>query len=140
MEHVSLLRAIFDTLITQLVIVGLKVKISKYHAWSLLGLPTDFQIFDGCIFSSIGLRIFGLPMGTDEFIFQYLEDVFMEDILHPYDLSLLRYHHVVFDILTSCFAHHSDYLSCSLSPFPILLSHMRNFDMKMIQILGDIIR
>lgn len=77
-------------------------------------------------------------MSTDAFIFWYLENTFAECILHVDDLLFIKYHDVVFDIFISYLAHRLGYLTLILPPTHVLLLYLRNFDIKMFQILGDI--
>jgi len=50
----------FDHLLTQLVLVGLKVKVSKCKLWNLLGIYPNIEILQGYTLVTNGLRILGV--------------------------------------------------------------------------------
>ncbi len=53
----------FDHLLTQLTLVGLKVKVSKCKLWSPSWIFSNIEIFQGYILVTNGLHILGVPMG-----------------------------------------------------------------------------
>jgi hypothetical protein len=65
----------FDHLLTQLALVGLKVKVSKCKLWNPLGISLGIKIFQGYILVTNGLHILGVPMGSQDFVTHFLDEV-----------------------------------------------------------------
>ncbi len=65
----------FDHLSTQLALIGLKVKVSKYKLWNPLTISLDIEILQGYILVLDGLCILGVSMGTQDFTMHFLDKV-----------------------------------------------------------------
>jgi hypothetical protein len=64
MGHVNEITHTFDNLLTQLTLLGLKVKVSKCKLWSPLGVYPSIKILHGYTLVTNGLRILGVPVGS----------------------------------------------------------------------------
>jgi hypothetical protein len=78
----------FDHILTQLVLVKLKVKVSKCKFWSQR-IFSSIEIFQNYILVTNGLHILGVPVGSQNFVMHFLDDVFFLNVMHVDDLSLL---------------------------------------------------
>ncbi len=65
----------FDHLLTQLTLVGLKVKMSKCKLWTSSKIFPGIKIFQGCTLITNGLHILGVPMGFQDFATYFLDKV-----------------------------------------------------------------
>jgi hypothetical protein len=79
----------FDHLLTQLSLVGLKVKVSKCKLWNPLGIFPSIEILRGCTLVTYGLWILGVPMGSQDFATHLLDEVLSQDMAHIDDLLLM---------------------------------------------------
>jgi hypothetical protein len=104
----------FDHLLTQLALVGLKVKVSKCKFWNPLRIFLGIKILQGYTLVRNGLCILSLLVGSQDFAMHFLDEVLFYNMAHIDDLPLLRDVQVTLGILSSC----------SLSTF---LFHMDNF-------------
>jgi len=78
----------FDHLLTQLALIEFKIKVSKCKFWSP-HIFSSIEIPQYYILVANGLRILGVPMGFQNFVMHFLDDVFSHDVTHIDDLSLL---------------------------------------------------
>jgi hypothetical protein len=77
----------FDIL-TQLALIEFKFKVSKCKFWSP-NIFSSIEIPQYYILVTNGLRILGVPMGSQNFVMHFLDDVFSHDVMYIDDLSLL---------------------------------------------------
>jgi hypothetical protein len=63
-----------DHLLTQLALVGLKIKVSKCRLWSPLGISSSIEIPQGYILVINGLCILGVLMGSQDFVTHFLDE------------------------------------------------------------------
>jgi hypothetical protein len=63
----------FDHFLSQLALVGLKVKVSKCKFWSPSRIFPGIEIHQGCILMTYDLRILGVPMGFQDFAMHFLD-------------------------------------------------------------------
>jgi hypothetical protein len=96
---------VFDYFLTQLTLIGLRVKVSKSKLWSPLGISPSIEIPQGCILVTDGLHILGMPMGSQDFATHFLDEVLFEDVVHIDDLPFLGNTQVALGILFSCVTH-----------------------------------
>jgi hypothetical protein len=75
----------FDHLLTQLTLVGLKLKMSNYKLWSPLMISPSIKILWGCILFIDALRILGVPMGFQNFVTHFLDEVLSYYVVHIND-------------------------------------------------------
>ncbi len=66
----------------------LKVKVSKCK-FSSPKIFSSIKILQDYILVTNGLHILGVPMGSQNFVMYFLEDVFSQDVTHIDDFSLL---------------------------------------------------
>jgi len=95
----------FDHLLTQLPLVGLRVKMSKFKLWSPLRISPNIEILQDYTLVTNGLRILGVPMGSQDFAMHFLDEVLFQDVAHIDDLPFLGDAQVALGILSSCVAH-----------------------------------
>jgi hypothetical protein len=79
----------FDHLLTQLALVGLRVKMLKCKLWSYSRISLDIKIRQGCTLVTYGLRILGVPMGVQDFATHFLDEALFHNVAHIDDLLLL---------------------------------------------------
>jgi hypothetical protein len=96
---------VFDHLLTQLTLVGLKVKVSKCKLWSPSGISPCIKILRGYTLVTNGLCILGMQVGFQDFATHFLDEVLSQDMAHIDDLPLLENAQVVLGILSSCVVH-----------------------------------
>jgi len=65
----------FDHLSTQLTLVGLRVNVSKCKLWNLLEIFQNLKIFQSYSLVTNGLRILGVPMGSQDFTTHFLNEI-----------------------------------------------------------------
>jgi hypothetical protein len=65
----------FNHLLTQLALMGLKVKVSKCKLWSPSRISLGIKILQGYILLTNGLHILGVPMGSQDFATHFLDEV-----------------------------------------------------------------
>jgi hypothetical protein len=65
----------FDHLLTQLALVGLRVKLLKCKLWSPLRIYSSIKSSLGYIFVTNDLCILGALMGFSDFVIQFLDEV-----------------------------------------------------------------
>jgi hypothetical protein len=78
----------FDHLLTQLALIEFKVKVSKCKFWSP-NIFSSIEIPQYYILVTNALHILGVPMGSQNFVMHFLDDVFFHDVTHIDDFSLL---------------------------------------------------
>jgi hypothetical protein len=54
-----------------------------------LGIFLSIKILQGCTLIIDGLCILGVPMGFQEFVTHFLDEVIFEDVVHIDDIPLL---------------------------------------------------
>ncbi len=74
----------FDHLLTQLALVGLKVKVSKCKFWSHRNL-SKHNIPHGYTLVTYGLCILGVPMGFRDFATHFFNKVLFQNVAHLND-------------------------------------------------------
>jgi hypothetical protein len=79
----------FDHLLTQLTIVGLKVKVLKCKFWNPSRISLGIEIPQGYTLVTNGLCILGVPMGSRDFAMHFLDEISSQDVAHIDDLPLL---------------------------------------------------
>ncbi len=79
----------FDHLLTQLILVGLKAKVSKCKFWIPLGISSSIEIPQGCTLVIDGLCILGVLVGTQGFGTHFFDEVLSQDVAHIDDLLYL---------------------------------------------------
>jgi hypothetical protein len=79
-----------DHLSTQLALVGLRVKVSKWKHWSPLGLFVGINIFQGCTLVIDGLCILGVLVDFQDFATHFLDEALSQDVAHIDDLFFLE--------------------------------------------------
>ncbi len=79
----------FDHLLTQLALVGFRVKVSKCKFWNPLGISPCIKIPQGYTLVTSGLCILGVPMGSWDFAMHFLDEVLSQDVTHIDDLPFL---------------------------------------------------
>jgi hypothetical protein len=126
-----------DHLSTQLALVGLRVKVSKWKHWSPLRLSLGINIFQGCTLVIDGLCILGVLVDFQDFATHFLDEALSQDVVHIDDLSFLGDAWVALCILSSCFIRRPYYLTRTILPFSFL-SFLVGFDKKIMQVCGDI--
>jgi hypothetical protein len=65
----------FEHLLTQLTLVGLRVKVSKCKLWSPSRISSNINIPKGCTLVINGLCILGVLMGSQNFVMHFLDKV-----------------------------------------------------------------
>ncbi len=129
---------VFDHLSTQLTLIGLRVKVSKFKFWSPLRIPLGIKIPRGCTLVTNGLRILGVPMGFQDFATHFLDEVLCQDVAHIDDLRFLEDTQVVLGILSSCLAHGPSYFTQTIPPPSSFMSFFMSFDERFMQVCEDI--
>ncbi len=76
MGPMNVITRAFDHLLTQLTLVGLKVKVSKCKFWNLLKIFPSMDIPQGCILITNGLSILVVLLG-----FQNFAPIFLDEVL-----------------------------------------------------------
>jgi hypothetical protein len=79
----------FDHLLTQLALVGLRVKVSKCKLWSPSRTFSNINIPQGYTFVTDGLHILGVLMGSQDFVMHFLDGALFQDMAHIDDRPLL---------------------------------------------------
>jgi hypothetical protein len=79
----------FYHLLTQLALVGFKVKMSKCKLWSPSWISLDIKTPQGCTLVTYGLHILGVPMGVQDFVTHFLDEVLFHNVAHIHDFFLL---------------------------------------------------
>jgi hypothetical protein len=72
----------FDHLLTQLIVVGLKTKVSKCKLWILSGIFLGIEIPQGCTLVIHGLHILGVLVGFHDFATHFLDEVLSQNVAH----------------------------------------------------------
>jgi len=101
----------FDHLSTQLTLIGLRVNVSKCKLWSPLGIFPSIEILQSCILVTYGLCILSVPVGFQNFVTHFLDEVLSQDMSHINDLLLLKDAHVALGIFSSCVVHQPFYFT-----------------------------
>jgi hypothetical protein len=96
---------VFDHLSTQLTLIGLRVKVSKFKLWSPLRISLSIKIPQSCTLVTNGLCILGVPMVSQDFATHFLDEVLCQDMAHIDDLPFLGNTQIVLGILSSCVVH-----------------------------------
>jgi hypothetical protein len=65
----------FDHLLTQLTLIGLRVKVSKCKLWSPSGIYPSIKKFQGYILVINGLCILGVPVGSLDLATHFLDEI-----------------------------------------------------------------
>jgi hypothetical protein len=95
----------FDHLSTELALIGLRVKLSKCKLWSLSNISPNIEIPHGYTLVTDGLRILGVPVGSQDFASHFLDEVLSQDMMHIDNIPLLGDTQVALGILSSCVVH-----------------------------------
>jgi len=78
------------------------VKVSKCKFWSPLKIFPGIKIPQDYTLVIDGLCILGVPMGSQGFAMNFLDEVLFQDVTHINDLPLLGDIRVTLGILSSC--------------------------------------
>jgi hypothetical protein len=84
--------------------------VSRCKFWNPLGIFSSIQIPQSCTLVTYGLHILDVPVGFQNFVMHFLDEVLFQAVAHIDDLFLLGDVHVALDILSSCVAHQPFYL------------------------------
>jgi hypothetical protein len=107
----------FDHLLTQLTLIGLKVKQSKCRLWSPLRVSLSIEIPCGYFLVIDGLCILGVLMGFQDFVTHFLNHALFHDVVHINDFFLLANTHVALGILFSCVVRQPSYFNQTILSF-----------------------
>jgi hypothetical protein len=94
----------FDHLSTQLTLVGLRAKVIKCKLWNPSRFFPGIKIFQGYTLVTNCLRILCVPVGFQDFVTHFLDEILFQDVAHINDFPLLGDAQVALDILSSCVA------------------------------------
>ncbi len=83
-----------------------------------------------------GSCILGVPMGSQNFVTNFLNEVLSQNMAHINDLPLLGDTHVVLGILSLCVVHRPSYVTQIVPPFSLMF-FLASFDKKVMQVCGD---
>ncbi len=112
---------------------------SKCKLWSSFGVLLNIKIFQGCTFIVNGLCIFGVLVGSQDFVTHFLGEVLSQDMAQIDDLFLLGDIHVVLDIMSSCVVCRPFYFTWTILHFSSFLSILASFNRRIMYVCGDII-
>ncbi len=90
MGPLSEITCAFDHILTQLTLVGLKVKVSKCKFWSPSRISQNIEIPQGYTLLINGLCILSVPMGFQNFGTHFLNEISSQDMSHVNNLSPLE--------------------------------------------------
>jgi len=79
----------FDQLLTQLAVIGLRVKVSKCKFWSPSRILLSIEILQRCTLVTDGLHILGVQVGSQNFAMHFLNEDLSQDVAHINDLPFL---------------------------------------------------
>ena len=125
----------FSHFVLQLALLGLSVQPPKCVAWS----PSGFGVFpvlpEGVSYVTEGIRLLGVPLGTEEYVGGFLSSALEEDRCGLDQLQHLGDPQVAIRILTQVFAQRPSYLLRSCPPTPAFLEGLRDYDSALWQTL-----
>ena len=126
----------FSHLAAQLALLDLDVQTSKSHAWS----PSGSEVFAGILPEGVsyvpeGVRLLGVPMGSEEYVGEFLTLALEKDRRGLDQLQHLGDPQVAIRILTQVFAQRPSYLLRSCPPTPAFLERLRDYDRDLWQTL-----
>jgi hypothetical protein len=108
----------------------------KCVAWSLFGLPLDFETPSQFNTPSKGIKFLGVPLGTSSFKSSFIQNTLREYVWHV-DLFLkLGDVQVTFGILTHCYAQRPLYLLCCTPLYLTFIDSFISFDSSFLQVFG----
>ncbi len=128
----------FDHLSTQLAQVGFKIKVSKCKFWSLSRISLSTEIPYGCTLVINGLRILGVPVGSQDFAMHFWLRFYFKMWRILMNFPLLGDAHVALGILSSCVTHRPSYLTWIIFLSSHLLFLLASFNKRVMQVCGDI--
>jgi hypothetical protein len=79
----------FDHLLTQLTLIGFRVKVSKCKLWNPSGIFLGVEIPQGYTLVTNGLCILGVPIGSQDFSMHFLDEVLSQDMANIDDVVTL---------------------------------------------------
>jgi hypothetical protein len=100
-------------------------------------IPSSIKILQGYTLVTDGLCIFGVLMGFQNFVTHFLDEALFQNMAHIDDCLLLGKTQVALGILFSCVNHQPSYFTQTILPFSFL-SFLVNFNMRVMQVCGDI--
>jgi hypothetical protein len=118
----------FDHLLTQLALVGLRVKVSKCKLWSPLGISPSIDIPQSYILVTYGLCILGVPMSSQDFATHFLDEALSQNVAHIDDLPFLGDAQVVLGISSSCVVCRPSYFTRTIPISSSFLFFLTNFE------------
>jgi hypothetical protein len=71
----------FDHLLTQVALVGIKVKVSKCKLWSPSRISSSIEIPHGYTLVIDGLRILGVPVDFEDFVMHISNEALSQDMV-----------------------------------------------------------
>jgi len=80
----------FDHLSTQLALIGLKVKVLNCKLWSSSKIYLGIEIPQNYTLVTNGLRILGVPMGSQNFLMHFLDETLSQKVVHIDGLPFLK--------------------------------------------------
>ena len=97
-------------------------------AWSPSGLGAFVVLPEGVSYATEGIRLLGIPLGTEEYVGGFLSSALEEDRLGLDQLQHLGDPQVAIRILTQVFVQRPSYLLWSCPPTPVCLECLRDCD------------
>ena len=120
----------FSYFVAQLVLLGIYVQPSKCHAWS----PSKREAF-GDLLEGVSYAAGGVPLGTKEYVGEFLSSALEEDRRGLDHLQHLGDPPMAIRILMEVFAQRPSYLLRSCLPTPAFLELLRDYDSALWQML-----
>jgi hypothetical protein len=111
--------------------------VSKCKFWNPLKIPSDIEILKSYTLVIDGLRIFCVLVGFQNFVTHFLDEALFQNVAHINDLLFLGNTQVALVILSSCVKYQPSCFTRTIPPSSFL-SFLVNFDMRVMQICGDI--
>jgi hypothetical protein len=92
----------FDHLLTQLALVGFRVKVLKCKFWNPSKIFLSIEIPQGCTLVINGFHILDVFVSFQDFATHFLDEILSQDVVHIDDLFFLGDAQVTLGILSSC--------------------------------------
>ncbi len=129
---------IFNHLLTQLVLIGFRIKVSKCKLQSPSRIFPSIEIPQVCILVTYDLCILDVLVGFQDFATHFLDEALSQDVAHIDDFPFLGDTQVVLGILSSWVTCQPFYFIWIIPPFSSFLFLLVGFDLRVIQVCGDI--
>jgi hypothetical protein len=120
----------FDQLLTQLAVIGLRVKVSKCKFWSPSRILLSIEILQRCTLVTDGLHILGVLMDSQDFVTHFLDETLSQNVVHIDDFPFLGNAKVALSILSSCITRQPFYLTHTILHFSSFLFFLVCFNRK----------